>query len=397
MSNPGAQLRETHSKALMRLLIHSGPLTRVQLAERAGLSKQTVSDIVRELELAGWVRAEGKLAGKAGRSPFAYAFEPRSGFAIGVDLGATTLEAAIVDLAGTVLAETTAPIDRHSGRELLTVVERVARELVERAGADWERTRSLAIGTPGIVDPETGVILAANNVAGFGDLHMREELNDRLGVPLVLDNEVNMSAFGEQWQGHGVGIRDFLMLNVGTGVGMGVVLDNEIRRGSRGGAGELAFLPIGGDPFDRSRQGRGVFEHAACAQTLLDRHADAGGTARTIREFFDALVAGDSAAAIALEEHARVLALGIAAVSSVLDPEIVVLGGGVGARPELLDPVRSWLDRLTLNPVPVRTSALGNRAALVGSLGAALNAAHAELFDHTISSGSLPIPRAVSA
>lgn len=397
MSNPGAQLREAHSRAVLRLLIHDGPLTRVQLAERTGLSKQTMSDIVRELEQGAWVRVTGKLAGKAGRSPFAYAFEPRAGFVIGVDLGATTLEAGITDLEGTVLAETSAPIDRRAGRTLLVTIERAVRELAERAGADWHQVRSVAIGTPGIVDPESGVILASSNVPGLGDLRLREEMHDRLAVPVVVDNEVNMSAFGEQWQGHGVGVRNFVMLNIGTGVGMGVVLDSEIRRGARGGAGELAFLPIGGDPFDRGSQVRGLFEHAACAEALLRRHAGGGGSARSIPEFFDLLQAGDVAAATAVDEHARVLALGIAAVSSVLDPELVVLGGGVGARHELLEPVRYWLGRLTLSPAPVHTSALGNRAALVGSLAAALNAAHQELFDHTISSGTLPIPSAATA
>jgi len=390
---PSQLLRQVNAQKLMQLLIHDGPLTRVELAERAELSKQTVSEIVRELDDAGWVRERGRIVGRVGRSPVSYEFDPTAGFVVGIDLGATTLDAALTDLTGTVLAETSTRLDRRGGKRLLAALERVCHRLAAEAGVAWADVQAVAVGTPGIISPETGVIVASSNVPGLGDVSVRDELRERLGTRVHVDNEVNMSALGEQWQGHGRRRRDFLMFNVGTGVGMGVVLDGVIRRGARGAAGELAFLPLGADPFDKGVRGRGAYESAAGGRAMLRRYVDAGGRASTVVDIFDAAAAGEPRALEALDEEARLLALGVAAASSLLDPELVVLGGGIGTRVELLEPVRRWLSQLMTEPTPVDTSALGNRAALVGSLAAALSAAHDELFGSPLSTGSMPIPQ----
>lgn len=386
-------LRQVNSQTLMQLIIHEGPLTRVELADRSGLSKQTVSEIVRGLETAGWVREAGRITGRIGRSPVRYEFHPRSGYVIGIDLGATTLEAAITDLSGEILHEASTPIDRRGGRHLIERIDQVVRDLARRGNVDWSQVRMVSLGTPGVIDPATGVMRYASNVPGFGNLHLRDELSARLGVPMLIDNEVNLSVLGEQWQGHGQGCRDFLFFNIGTGCGMGVVLDDEIHRGSTGAAGELAFLPLGGDPYNKEEQTRGVYENQVGAPALLRRYAEAGGTADDVPALFAAAANGEPRAQEALEEQARLLALGIAAAASLLDPELVVLGGGIGTRTELLDPVRRWLDRLTSRPPRLRTSALGNRAALVGALAAALAAAHENLFGAPVRRGSLPIPQ----
>lgn len=391
--SPSHLLRQVNSQRLMQLLIHEGPLTRVELADRSELSKQTVNEIVQELADAGWVREGGRIVGRVGRSPVSYEFEPAAGFAVGIDLGATTLNGAITDLGGTILAEHSVEIDRRRGTRLLGQVETACRRLAADAAVAWDAVDTVAIGTPGVVDRAAGVVVASTNIPRLAGVPLRDDLAARLGVPIHVDNEVNMSVLGEQWQGHGRGRRDFLMFNVGTGVGMGIVLDGEIRRGARGASGELAFLPIGADPFDPASHGRGAYETAAGGIALLRRYVEGGGRAASVIEIFDAAAAGDELARAALDEQARLVAMGIAASASLLDPELVVLGGGIGSRVELLEPVHSWLARLMTAPVPVETSALGNRAALVGSVAAALKAAHQERFGSPLVVGSMPIPQ----
>jgi predicted NBD/HSP70 family sugar kinase len=326
------------------------------------------------------VRERGRVTGQVGRSPVAYEFNPRSGFVIGVDLGGTRLLAALADLGGGVLDELVEATDTRGGRQLLGQIHALSRSVAERAEVPWDAVRCVAIGSPGVLNPQTGILDFAANVPAFGDLRVQDELTRQLGVPVLLDNDVNMAVLGEQWQGLGQGSSDFVFIAIGTGVGMGLVVDDEIRRGARGAAGEICYLPFGADPLDPGNQVLGAFEEAAAGRGLVRRYVEAGGPEVDVPEIFAAATAGDPAAVRALDDEGRLVARAICAVASVLDPELVVLGGGIGARPELLEPVRAWLGRLMRQPPEVYTSALGHRASLCGAIAVALREAHQRLF-----------------
>lgn len=383
-SGSDVEQHRSPSRLVLRQLVHAGPLSTAELGHGCDLPVPVVSDTVRDLTDGGWVRQ----AEPVGDEP-RFEFEPRAGYVVGIDLGATQLRVAIADLAGAVLGEERWPVDQRGGPYLLTEVVRATREFARRVTVRWHQVHAVAVGSPGIVDPESGEILLASNVPQFRHLQLRSDLQARFDVPVFVDNEVNMSVLAEHWLGHGRGCRDVLVFEAGTGVGTGVLLDGEIRRGSTGAAGEIAFLPIGGDPFDREAQRRGVFENAACGEALLRRYTEAGGTAGTARELFAAAAADEPVARAAVDEEARLLALGISATVAVLDPELVVLGGGIGARPELLEPVRHWLSRLMARPPRVESSAFGNRATMVGALATALHAAHRQLLGDPV---VLPAP-----
>ncbi|WP_229698728.1 ROK family transcriptional regulator [Wenjunlia tyrosinilytica] len=383
MTPAGPLLRQVNTQTLMQLIIHTGPVTRVELARRSGLSKQTVSEIVRQLQGADWVRETGRVRGGVGRSPVAYEFNPRSGFVIGVDLGGTKLRAAIGDLGGGLLHEIVESTDPLGGRHVIEQVCSVSRRLADLADASWDAVLCVAIGTPGVLNPQTGVMDFAVNIPSFGDLRVQDELTGRLGVPLLLDNDVNMAVLGEHWQGLGQDSSDFVFIAVGTGIGMGVVADDEIRRGCNGAAGEICYLPIGADPLDRANQVKGAFEEAAAGAGLVRRYVEAGGREVGVPEIFAAAADGDAAAQLVLDDEGRLIGQAICAVAGVLDPELVVLGGGIGSRTELLEPVRNWLGRFMLQPPEVHTSALGHRAPLVGSMAVALRTAHQDLFGAT--------------
>jgi glucokinase len=391
-----ALLRQVNGQTVMSLIIRHRPVTRVELARRSGLSKQTVSEIVRQLEEGGWVRETGRVEGRVGRSPIAYELNPRSGFVIGVDLGGNRLRAAIGDLGGALLGEVAVPTELRGGRHLIRQICATAMGLAEAEQVPWSAVRCVAVGTPGVLDPRSGELSLAANIPGLGEVQLQAELAGALAVPVLLDNDVNMAVLGEHWQGLGRGLTDFVFVAVGSGVGMGLVVDGHIRRGARGAAGEICFLPFGTDPYDEANQARGPFEEAAAGRGILRRYAEAGGTAAGVPEIFAAATAGDEAAMRTVDDEGRLLALAVAGVASVLDPQLVVLGGGIGARAEMLPPVRRWVARLMRDPVEVRTTVLGHRAALVGALAVALRTAHQELFGAaTTPQLALPEPHAV--
>lgn len=376
---PVARQISVHS--VVRILAERGATSQADLAKLTGYSRQTVSDVVRELEDAGWLRRSGRTTGKPGRTSTVYTLNGNVALAAAVDLGGTKVAVAISDLLGTILAETSVPTDRRGG---IHVVEQIAREigaLLASVDADPARLRIAVVGTPGVFHPETQHIALAPNIAGLDSIDLPGELGGRLRVPVLIENDVNLAARGEQWRGGGAGVSDFVFLAFGTGVGMGIIANGHLVRGARGAAGEISYLPVGGDPYDPRGFDLGTFESAVGSAAISARYSHAGGTAgRSVREVFEALGNSDDAAIATIEETARVIAQAVASVAATLDPQLVILGGSIGARQEMVAAISRYLKRCSPNPPDIQASQLGTRAGLLGALATALQRLHHELF-----------------
>jgi predicted NBD/HSP70 family sugar kinase len=373
--------RQISVHTVVRILAERGATSQADLAKLTGYSRQTISDVVRDLEEADWLKRSGKTTGKPGRSSTVYGLNGNLALAAAVDLGGTKLAVAISDLLGTILGEVSVPTDRRGG---LHVVEQIAREigaLLASVQADPAQLRIAVIGTPGVFHPETQHIALAPNIAGLDSIDLPGELGARLRVPVVIENDVNLAARGEQWRGGGVEISDFVFLAFGTGVGMGIVANGHLVRGARGAAGEIAYLPVGGDPYDPRGFELGTFESAVGSAAISARYAHAGGAGdRSVREIFEALGRDDDAAVATIEETARIIALAVASVAATLDPQLVILGGSIGARQELVAATSRYIRRCSPNPPRIQASTLGTRAGLLGALATALQRLHNDLF-----------------
>ncbi|BDI23165.1 ROK family protein [Herbiconiux sp. L3-i23] len=289
----------------------------------------------------------------------------------GLDLGGTKIHGAIAGGDGVILAE---------ARILTTgdVIDRVAEleaQLVDAVGATTASIVTTVIGGAGVPAESGGFDLNSNlelsDAKSFG-----VDLADRLGHRVLIENDVNIAAIGELHYGIGARYDDFVVVASGTGIGMGIVVGRTLVRGARGAAGEIGFLPLGTDPFDRANHRRGPFEEAVAGDALQGRFVAVHGRALTPVEIFDS-GDGDPATAAAIDEHARFLALGLLAVRAVIDPAAVVLMGGMGSRPELLAPLQRHLTDLGAGDLPVEPSTLGTRAPVLGALHLARTAANA--------------------
>jgi predicted NBD/HSP70 family sugar kinase len=357
-----------------------GPISRAELARGTGLSKQTISGVMRELELDGWVHAQGQIQGAVGRSAVMYAMRPGAAFVLGIDLGGTKLHIALADLSGEIVADAVEPTAPEGGIHVVEQIGRIADQLIERAGIERQRLLGGVMGSPGVVDPVSGAISIAPNIPAFDSFDVQGALRDRLGVEAGIENDVNLAAVGEHWRGNSRNARTFAFIAIGTGIGMGLFADGHLVRGARGAAGEIAYLPLGGDPYDARGLRLGTLETAICSAAITERYAGHGGTpASTVREIFDRL-GEDEAARRTIDEVARIVAIAILAVQSVIDPEVVLLGGSIGVRPELRTQVAAQLARCMRDPVPVEISALGSRATLVGAIGSAIDMVHRKVF-----------------
>jgi len=282
---------------------------------------------------------------------------------LGVDLGATNLRVALGEPSGAIAARATEPVPA-TGERLAARVAALGRELAAGAGTPWEAIAGAAVGVPGVPDGNgfAGLIAGARGLAGAP---LRELLGAVLALPVVLENDCNLAALGEQ---HRRGVADLAFVGVGTGVGMGIVAGGRLLRGATGAAGELGHLPLGRTVA--SAGGLGPLEALAGGAGLAARWSSRVGSAQSARDAFAAAAGGDERAQALLGDQASALAAGVRAVHALLDPALVVLGGGIGSRPDVLERVRA-----ALGPAgpPLEASALGEDAGLVGALLAAVS------------------------
>jgi glucokinase len=286
---------------------------------------------------------------------------------LGVDLGGSNVRAILADLAGRPVADTAARTVDGDAEALLAHIADLSRRLARSAEVDWSRIAAMGVGVPGAVRPDGRGLRLAPNLPPFLDLDVATTLGGELGVPVAVDNDVNAATLAEQRRGLGVGVEDFVFIAVGTGIGMGIVASGSLQRGAAGAAGEIAFLPLGMDPFDPGHQVNGPLEEAAGGVGVARRYAELAGTAVSAQEVYRRAAAGDGHARAVLDRQARAIALAVVSAQSMLDPALVVFGGGIGSREDVVTRVRAHVARLTPRPPRIEVSRLGERAGLIGA------------------------------
>jgi len=366
-------VRLAQRAAVLRSIVEGAPISRAQVAATLGLAKPTVSTLVADLQHDGLVVTDGQSSGTVGRAATMFRFEPTSGYVIAADLGGTKLRVALADLDGQVVAEELVLTDPRGGKAVADQITEVSRGLASRSRVPWKRIRRVVIGAPGIVGAD-GRHQLAPNIAGFDEIDLGNELAIRTSCAVNIANDVNLAAVGERWLGAAMGCDDFVVLAIGTGVGAGIFSGGALLSGSRGAAGEVAYLPLGSDPAKPEARRRGALELAASGSTL----ARGGHTAESL---FTAAATGDRSALAKIDGEASLLAEAIVAIASVVDPSMVVLAGGVGSNPALGPPVSRALKRIAPWPIEVATTSLGDRAGLLGAVSVGRDAAMAEIYE----------------
>src|SRR5947207_7365840 len=314
-------LRDLNERTVLDTIRSGAPISRAEIARRSGISKPTVSLALQSLLQAELVRETAERPDGPGYG--AVYFEPvaEAAVVLGLDLGARFVRGAVCDLAGSVRARQDVELTVAEVAGAVEAIERLRTSLLGAAGLDPDRIDGVVVGVPGVVETGSGVLRLAENVAGLEGRAFADELRSALGLPVTLENDINLAALGEQWQGVAQGVDDFVFLSIGTGMGAGLVLRGELHRGRNGAAGEIDFALVGIDEtVDPSAP-----QVAEVASKLAGRRTDA-------RAVFAAARNGDDAARSVVGEIARRIALHVAPVAAVADVELVVLGGGVGAR-----------------------------------------------------------------
>jgi len=303
---------------------------------------------------------------------------------VGVDVGGTKVLGGVVDASGKVLATSRRDTPREGGGELTKTIAEVALELMQSHSVS-----AVGVSAAGFVSSDRKTMLATPNIADWNGVQLDLELEKLIGLPVVVENDANAAAWGEAKFGAGRNQAHMMMLTIGTGVGGGIVVNNQLYRGAFGIAAEFGHLRVVPEGHLCGCGARGCFEQYASGSALR-RHAREAISASpdlarnllargdgtidglTGQAITDAAREGDAVALAAFQTTAQYLGAGIASLAVLLDPSCVVIGGGViDAGEILLAPTREAMKRFMpfagKHPYPEIVAAeLGNEAGLVG-------------------------------
>ena len=384
--------RRLTMSSIVQAITTYGPISRASVAKMTGYSKQTVSEIVATLEQDGWVQTVGRTEGSVGRRAVVYEIVPDAALVASIDLGGTKVRVALCNLAGAVVAEITEPTTQEGGQDVVDQIARIIIKATAENNITSEKVRVAVVGVPGVMDAKTGNIKFAPNIRGVESIDFTGCLQARLGIEVLVENDVNLAALGEHWMTRQGERDDLVFLSIGTGIGAGLVIGGQLVRGASGAAGEIGYIPFGADPYEAESKEIGALERVTATRAIVEEYSKLSGTTKTVPEIFEASLNGDKIAVDVLRNAAGYIARAIASIAAVVDPACVIIGGSIGSRNELLTMIEAEIARCFPRPIPIEASVLGNHAALAGGASIALSRLHISLFSGGLAGAEIIIP-----
>lgn len=367
-TSPGSttSLRSANQQRVVDVLRAGGTVSQADIARQTGLAPATVSSIVRHLAGAGLVEIEPG----SGRRGTTVELAQAAGMVAGIDFGHRHVAVAIGDLTGRVIIEQRTRIDSgHAYAEGLAEVNRILDALLDREGLDRAAVRTIGLGLPAPLTE--GVVRTSAILPGWVGVNARTAARGALGAVVHTENDANLGALAEHRHGVGRGRDSSVFVKVSSGVGAGIVLDDQLFHGSSGTAGEIGHLTLDENgPVCRcgSRGCLEAYTSTVALQTMMDLQLPGS----TVDDIVEAARAGNVSALRALEDAGLHLGWALASIVNLLNPAVVVVGGDMARAGELLlESARIGLRRHALDAVastPVLASELGERASLIGAV-----------------------------
>jgi predicted NBD/HSP70 family sugar kinase/biotin operon repressor len=378
-----AQLRRSNLRAITALLGSGGPQSRADLARGSGLSRTTVSSLVTELLDTGVVvETEDRgtpYKGGSGRPPLLVALAIRPGGVAGVDIGHRHVRVAVSDRSATILAETQkwTDADPH-GEATLDLAADLLRTTADDAGIPLGELLTVGLCVPGPIDRRSARVDQAV-LPGWQQLAPAGELADRIGVPVVVDNDANLGAMAEHQHGAGRGVADLIYIKLASGVGAGLVLGGRLHRGTTGIGGEVGHV-LAREGGEVCRCGsRGCLETEVSTRRLLDLLRPAYGEELDLTDLLRLDGAGEADVRRVLTDAGRTVGRVLAGLCTTLNPARIVVGGSLGTSATLVAAIRDGVDHYAhpeaAASCEVVSGEFGGRAELMGSLALAITRA----------------------
>lgn len=315
---------------------------------------------------------------------------------VGLDVGGTTMKAAVVDEHGLPSTAISLPTEPQRGQDhgLETMAEAI-RQAVKAANLSMTDIAAVGVATPGLMDIKLGLILDPPNLKPWKNVPVAQYIREKFKKPTAFQNDANAAAFGEFWVGAGKEVNSMCLFTLGTGIGGGIIIGDTVIEGEHSHGGEVGHLRI--DMPDRGRLcgcgRRGCLEAYASATAVVARTReemasyrgptrlrellrDGDGGEMSSKQIFDAAAEGDPLAQKIVDDTAFYLALGACAIMAVVDPQMITFGGGmIAAGESFLAKIKEYVGRYGLSypasKVQIRYAQLGSDAGFIGAAGCA--------------------------
>lgn len=324
---------------VLDIIRRSQGISRVELVQVTGLTAQTVSNICRRLSDAELIHETGRVSGGTGAPRTIFEVNAAGLYTVGLHIDPARLTFVLLTLAGDIVRRLSIRTsDTPEPAAMLADIERRIRELIEQAGISFDRVAGLGVATPGPIDVAHGSVRDAPNLPGWEDVALRADLEERLGIPVIVEKDTTAAALGELWSSQHPP-RNFAFIYLGTGVGAGIVLDGEVRRGASSNIGNIGHMS--GDPNGPICPcgGRGCLSLTALPATIVGDAAAKGlvnsadlGDARAVEKAFADLCRAAAenpggAEAELVDRAARSYARVAGQLANALDLDTIVFGG----------------------------------------------------------------------
>lgn len=379
--------------ALDLIRFSGGGLSRADLADKLGLTRAALSLIVNDLLESGVVHETSVRSTPNGRPPVTLEVDPARGIVGAIDMGATHMNVALADFTARILQETEIPFNIKNGPDqCLAEANRRLLGLLEAQGFSASNLSAVGVGVPGPVNMEAGMVVAPPIMPGWDRFPIRATLEATWGCPVTLNNDAELGALGEWAYGAGRGEKNLAYIKVGSGIGAGLILNQQLYGGTTGAAGEIGHLTIEENgPFCNCGN-RGCLEAFAGGHAITEQAKTLVKSGKrtllseiplekiTVYEIAEASRRGDLQAQELLRRAGNYIGIALAGLINLFNPGIVIIGGGVSQAGDILtapirEAVRERAMRASEQSVRIITGMLGHRSLMIGAIVQAVNVA----------------------
>ncbi len=390
-------------KINMSIIFHyirqQGPITRANVARDLNISAPAVSRVIERLSSEGYVVETGKAKSKTGKKPILLKTNDHKGFVVGIDLGRDRIRCRLSNFSG-LATKNMWGANIEDSENILEKLHGDINRLLEEKYKDL--VKAICIGVPAVIDEASGRITSAPLYDSWKNLDIGGYIENIMGVPVYMENNVNLAALAEKNYGQGQKFDDIFYIEIGNGIGGGIIADNHLWRGSDGSAGEIGFSIVSQENLGFRVQSKGFLEKHASVTSLKERAINAVKEGRqtvlrdipleklTPEDICKAALQGDDVSNSIIEEVNRLLAVIITNAVFLLNPQIMIIGGDVCTLPEAGRLFVEPITRLVKDSVPfgvpdIQLSLLEEDAGVIGASFMAMEALLVGEFPYKIS------------
>ncbi len=380
-------ISKMNRRLILDLIRRNGPINRAEVAHVTGLSIPTVMKITDELSRINLIRVIGKRKSIGGKRPELYEFIPNSFCTIGLDIGRNKIRALVMDMSAKIIAKKEIRTEEtHPESELIERLIVLVKELIAESSLNENEILGLGIGMPGLLDTEAGVVLFSPDF-NWEHIPLIEKFEEEFSFRTVLENSNRTLALGEHWFGAGTDSNDLICVNLGYGIGAGIIENGEIIQGSSGSNGEFGHIILDKNGPICSCGNRGCLEAISSGYAIANqiKHMVEQGTSSIVTEMcggdlsridaklvFKAAFLDDELCKKVINNAVEYIGIGIAALINLFDPEQIILSGGITKSSETFKEnleiiIQNNQMRFAGRKVQIKYGKLGDNASAIGA------------------------------